>query len=91
MSDLIQAIKDNQDAFIYTEEWRASTTPNPQNKTNHLALSIAIKAGDWERVKTIVELQQYQVAFERLVWCLNHHNNIGHEEHSRILKIIGGE
>ena len=89
MSDLIQAIKDNQDAFIYTAEYRALTTPNPENKTNHLLLKLSIKAGDWERVKTIVELPNYQEAFKRLVWCLNHHDRIGHEEHSRILKIIG--
>ena len=89
MSDLIQAIKENQDALICTAEYRASTTPCFQNKHNHTELAIAIRAGDWEKVKDIVELPRYQVAFKRLVWCLNRHDRIGHEEHSRILKIVG--
>ena len=89
MSDLIQAIKDNQDAFIYTAECRASTTPCFQNKCSHTGLSTAIRAGDWKRVKTIVELPKYQVAFKRLVWCLNMYSDIDSDEHSRILKIVG--
>lgn len=89
MSDLIQAIKENQDAFIYTAECRASTTPCFQNKCSHTGLAIAIRSGDWKRVKAIVEMPNYQVAFKRLVWCLNMHSDIGSNEHSRILKLIG--
>ncbi len=89
MSDLIDAIKRNADAFEYTAQRRASTTPCFQNKCRHTGLSIAINRKDWKRVQAIVELPSYQVAFKRLVWCLNMHSSIDSDEHSKILKIIG--
>ena len=89
MSDLIKAIKDNQDAVLYTAERRSNTTPCFKNKHNHTELAIAIRAGDWKRVKAIVEMPSYQEAFKRLVWCLNMHSDIEHKEHSRILRIVG--
>ncbi len=89
MSDLIEAIKRNADAFIYTAECRAATTPCFQNKCSHTGLSISIRAEDWKRVKAIVELPEYQVAFKRLIWCLNMHSDISSDEHSIILKLVG--
>lgn len=88
MSELIEAIKRNADAFSYTAERRALTTPDIQNKHSHQGLSIAIKSENWERVEAIINVPRYQHAFKRLVWCLNMHSSIDSGEHGKILKLI---
>ncbi|AUR84763.1 hypothetical protein NVP1063O_096 [Vibrio phage 1.063.O._10N.261.45.C7] len=71
MNTLLKAIKQHPDAFIYTLQSRASTTPSESNKRNHMLLAAHIAGENWGGVSEIIQKPRYRSGLEGVVICLN--------------------
>ena len=81
---LLEYIKMYPQCFSDTCYARSRTTPNLENKKNHLNLKLSIDNKNWEMVLRIIEQSGYQSALQEVLIFLITYSNIPEEVYGEI-------
>ena len=87
-SSLLEAIKNNPNAFVLTCLARSKTTPSHVNMVNHLDMADAINVNNWKKVEDLLTSPTYRKPLDGVIYCLSHYSDIDSQTHSDIVDLF---
>ncbi len=88
MKTILEAIQQYPEQFIDTCRARASTTPNVINKSMHLQMAIAIECKLFNKLKSLLEVSEYQKPLDGVITCLTQYSDMDHETFWKIFELL---